>query len=246
MRRSIGALVLAAAVLLAIVPASAGERTVSAQTSASSARDRSTSLLNAPAPGDFVPGEVLVTFEPKVARSTRALAVGRSVAGAELESKLAPTVAVVDVPAGTNVAAAAERLRRDPTVAWAEPNWYRRPLVEPNDPDFELQWGLTKAKVASAWDVEPGDPSAVIAIIDTGTQLTHPDLDGNLWSNPGETPGNSTDDDGNGFVDDVNGWDFVTEDASPLDDDGHGTHVAGIAAAESNNNLGGSGVCPEC
>ncbi|HEY7761644.1 MAG TPA: S8 family peptidase [Actinomycetota bacterium] len=192
-----------------------------------------------------MPGEVLVTFEPQVARSTRAAAVDRSVTGAELESKVAPAVAVVDVPAGTSVAAAAERLSRDPTVAWAEPNWYRRPLVEPNDP--LLQWSITGAtQVTEAWDVEAGDPSTVIAIIDTGTQLNHPDLDSNLWTNAGETPANSTDDDGNGFKDDIHGWDFVTNDASPLDADGHGTHVAGIAGAEWNNGAGGSGVCPEC
>ena len=110
-----------------------------------------------------MPGEILVTFEPQVARSTRSAAVDRSVEGAEIESKVAPAVAVVDVPAATNVAAAVERLRRDPTVAWAEPNWYRQPLVEPNDP--QLQWSITEAtEVTSAWDVEAGDPSTVIAI----------------------------------------------------------------------------------
>jgi subtilisin family serine protease len=244
MRRSIGACVLAAAVLLAIVPASAGERKVPAPSQGNSA-DRSKSLLSAPAPGDFVPGEVLVTFEPQVARSTRSAAVGRSVEGAELDSKVAPAVAVVEVPAGTDVPAAAERLRGDPTVAWAEPNWYRQPLYEPNDPF--LQWSLEETtEVTSGWDTESGDPSTVIAIIDTGAQAAHPDLNDNLWTNTGETPGNNLDDDGNGRKDDIYGWDFVGNKATPSDVDGHGTHVAGIAAAEWDNDQGGSGVCPEC
>ncbi|HET9310766.1 MAG TPA: S8 family peptidase [Actinomycetota bacterium] len=245
MRRSIGACVLAAAVLLAIVPASAGERKVPARTRGSSGQDRSTSLLSAPALWDYVPEEILVTFEPQVARATQSVAVARSVAGAELDSKVTPAVAVVEVPSGTNVPAAAERLRRDPTVAWAEPNWYRQPLVIPNDP--ALQWSLAGATgVSSAWDIETGSPSTVIAIIDTGAQAAHPDLNDNLWTNTEETPGNNVDDDGNGHKDDVYGWDFVGNKATPSDVDGHGTHVAGIAAAEWNNNEGGSGVCPEC
>jgi len=252
MRRSIGACVLAAAVLLSIVPASAGERKVPARSRGSSAQDRSNSLLSAPALGDFVPGEILVTFEPQVARATRSSALTRSVAGAELDAKLTPTVAVVEVSAGTNVRAAAARLRRDPTVAWAEPNWYRQPLVLPNDPAIGLQWGLTKANVTSAWNTEAGDEGTVIAIIDTGVDADHPDLSDNLWTNLGEIPGNEVDDDANGYEDDIYGWDFVQQDATPQDllnppdDAGHGTHVAGIAASEWNNNQGGSGVCPEC
>jgi subtilisin family serine protease len=146
------------------------------------------------------------------------------------------------------VPAAAEDLRRAPAVAWAEPNWYRQPLVLPNDPDLHLQWSITgTTDVLSAWDTEAGDPSTVIAIIDTGAQDTHPDLNDSLWSNPDETAGNSSDDDdGNGYEDDIYGWDFVQNDATPQDVDGHGTHVAGIAAAEWNNGQGGSGVCPEC
>lgn len=250
MRRSIGACVLAAAVLLAIVPASAGERKVPARTRGSSGQDRSTSLLSAPALWDYVPEEILVTFEPQVARATRSAALARSVAGAEFNSKVTPTVTVVEVPAGTNVPAAAKRLRRDPTVAWAEPNWYRQLLATPNDP--ELQWSITGATgVTSAWDHESGDPSTVIAIIDTGVDADHPDLVGNLWTNPGEAP-NGVDDDGNGKKDDIYGWDFVQNDSTPQDlldpPDvlGHGTHVAGIAAAEWNNSQGGAGVCPEC
>jgi len=245
MRRSIGACVLAGAVLLSIVPASAGERKVPARSLGGSTQDRSKSLLSAPAPGDFVPGEVLVTFEPQVARATRSAAVTRSVEGAELDAKVTPTVAVVEVPTGTNVQAAAARLHRDPTVAWAEPNWYRQPLVLPNDPALGLQWGLTKANVTSAWDTEAGDEGTVIAIIDTGVDADHPDLVGNLWTND-ETPGNGVDDDGNGYEDDIYGWDFLQNDATPQDVDDHGTHVAGIAAAEWDNGQGGSGVCPEC
>jgi subtilisin family serine protease len=81
-----------------------------------------------------------------------------------------------------------------------------------------------------------------IAIIDSGLQLDHPDLSGKLWINPGDIAGNSLDDDNNGYVDDVNGWDFVNDDNDPSDDEGHGTQVAGVAAASTDNAIGISGL----
>ena len=93
----------------------------------------------------------------------------------------------------------------------------------------------------SAWDVSTGG-STVVAVIDTGADLTHPDLRDNLWRNPREIPGNGIDDDGNGFVDDVNGADFVNRDGDPSDDNGHGTHVTGILAARGGNRVGVTGV----
>ena len=100
--------------------------------------------------------------------------------------------------------------------------------------------------VTQAWDVTEGDPGTVVAVIDSGVDLTHPDLNANLWVNPGEIAGNAIDDDNNGFVDDVNGWDFYAGDNLPNDAFGHGTHVAGIVAAVANNMEGGAGVCPDC
>jgi subtilisin family serine protease len=115
----------------------------------------------------------------------------------------------------------------------------------PNDPLYAEQWYLKAfpgVNAEVAWDVTTGDTTQTIAIIDTGVDWDHPDLDGNIWRNWDEIPGNGIDDDGNGFVDDIRGWDFVNNDNDPNDDNSHGTHVAGIAAAEGNNGVGICGV----
>ena len=237
---------LAAGVLLSGVPALAAERTVPPPPVESNQQTNKTrGLRGISALGNFVPGEVIVTFAPQIAQDERTLVIARQVAGGKLDSGLSPRVAVVSLPDGSSVRAAAARLRRDPAIAWAEPNWYYLPSYTPNDP--KLQWGLRKAKVTLAWDIEPGgDPATVIAIVDSGIDANHPDLDDNLWTNNAENPANGVDDDANGYVDDIHGWDFVQSDKTPQDPNGHGTHVAGIAAAEWDNGKGGSGVCPLC
>jgi thermitase len=147
---------------------------------------------------------------------------------------------------GTDVQQAAEALAADPNVEWAEPDYIAHAAFIPNDPRYPDQWGLPQIQAPQAWDVTQGSPAVAIAIVDTGIDLNHPDLAGKLWVNPGEIPGNGIDDDGNGKVDDVNGWDWVNNDNVPQDDIGHGTHVAGIAAAATNNGTGVAGVCPNC
>ncbi|MFB2974712.1 S8 family peptidase [Microseira sp. BLCC-F43] len=102
-------------------------------------------------------------------------------------------------------------------------------------------WGLDAIKAPEVWHQGYTGQGTVVAVIDTGVDYTHRDLDNNIWVNPKEIPGNNLDDDGNGFVDDVRGWDFVNDDSAPMDEQGHGTHVAGIIAAE-NNGFGTTGV----
>ncbi len=122
------------------------------------------------------------------------------------------------------------------------------------DPRFSEQWPLSNSgqtggstgadiDVAGAWAIERGDPGVIVAVIDSGVDLDHPDLVDRLWRNPGETGSNGIDDDGNGLIDDTMGWDFVGDDASPDDELGHGTGVAGIVAAPENG-VGIVGVAP--
>lgn len=118
----------------------------------------------------------------------------------------------------------------------------------PNDPLFSEQWYLKKIGAPKAWDIATGNKKVVVAVIDTGVDLTHPDLKKNLWKNKKEIPNDAIDNDKNGFVDDYDGWDFTDHDKSPepQGNDGiarnHGTMVAGLIGAVSNNKIGISGV----
>ena len=145
------------------------------------------------------------------------------------------------------------RLRADPRVLYAEPNYIVHAYRTPDDPRFVEQYalhntgqtgGITGADISAlrAWDVFTGDSTLKIGMIDSGIDYTHPDLAPNVWTNPGEIPGNGIDDDGDGYVDDVHGYDFANNDGDPMDDNGHGTHTAGIVAAVGNNGVGVCGV----
>ncbi|MFA6978579.1 MAG: S8 family serine peptidase [Ignavibacteriaceae bacterium] len=115
-------------------------------------------------------------------------------------------------------------------------------VVTPNDPLYPQQWGIPATQVDAVWDSTTGDTTQLIAILDTGVDWLHPDLKNKIWTNQNEIPDNGIDDDGNGYVDDVKGWDWINNDNNPTDDNSHGTHVAGIAAAEANNGIGIAGV----
>ncbi|MFM9024864.1 MAG: DVUA0089 family protein [Planctomycetaceae bacterium] len=142
---------------------------------------------------------------------------------------------------------------RTPGVAYVEPDFTIASSRVPNDPSFTQLWGLDNTGQSSgvvdsdidapeAWDVTIGSRSVVVAVIDTGIDYTHPDLAANAWRNPGEIAGDRIDNDDNGFVDDVHGWDFANNDANPMDDEGHGTHVAGTIGAVGDNATGVVGV----
>jgi serine protease len=136
------------------------------------------------------------------------------------------------------------KIRNNPEIEWAEPRFLYELDFEPNDPQYPAQqWNLLKILAAQAWDITQGDTSVVIGIVDTGVDWDHPDLAANIWINWNEIPGNGVDDDDNGFIDDIRGWDFGgltgIPDNDPMEDrSDHGTHVAGISSAVTNNGIG--------
>ena len=130
-------------------------------------------------------------------------------------------------------------LSRMPGVEWAVPVVWKRVTYEPNDAQIIKQWYLRTIQAKEAWDIFQGDTSIVIGIVDTGVEWTHPDLSDNIWRNPGEIPDNGIDDEGNGYVDDVRGWNFGEENNDPLPLlSSHGTTVAGVAGAVTDNGVG--------
>jgi subtilisin family serine protease len=142
-------------------------------------------------------------------------------------------------------------------VEYAEPQFIRKTNYTPNDYYFTqgVQWAIKKIQAEQAWDITKGSSSVIIGIVDTGIDWNHPDLANNIWINTKEIPNNGKDDDNNGFIDDVRGWDFggmgngdtPTPDNDPNEDrSDHGTHVAGIASAVTNNNIGVAGVGFNC
>ena len=115
-----------------------------------------------------------------------------------------------------------------------------------NDPLMKEKWDLKKTNVKKAWlKFSKGSKDIVVAVIDTGIDVNHEDLQANIWKNPKEIPGNNIDDDKNGYIDDIHGWNFVKNNNNVNDTHGHGTHIAGIIGAEGGNGKGLSGVAPK-
>ncbi|MFQ5649813.1 MAG: S8 family serine peptidase [bacterium] len=164
--------------------------------------------------------------------------------------KLIPAVAAELTPASLR------KLELDPNVAFIEPDYPLYADLLPNDPRFGELWGLNNTgqtggtadadiDAPEAWNISTGSATVLVSVIDTGTDINHEDLAANIWTNPGEIPNDGIDNDGNGYIDDIHGWDFFNNDNTVFDDplnDDHGTHVSGTIAAVGNNGIGVAGV----
>ncbi len=173
---------------------------------------------------------------------------------------------VVSFEKGENINEMFSMLKNDQNVEYVVPNIKLKvQATTPNDLQTEL-WGLSNTGASfqfenkdnqtitvdtianvdidapEAWDIRTDASNVIVAVIDTGIDYTHPELANNIWTNPGEIAGNGVDDDGNGYIDDIHGYDFVNRDGDPMDDHGHGTHCSGTIAAAGNNNQGVVGV----
>ena len=223
--------------------------------------------FEAPAEAEAVPGQVIVKFEEEASGAEEADA--RRDEGLVKEDELELIDAEVVEVRGQSVEQAVRDLERRPDVEYAEPDYIRRPTGYADEPRFRELWGLNNTGqsvngTAGSPDVDlngpeasavtQGTPNLVVAVIDDGVDFTHPDLAGRKWVNPGESgtdsrgrnkATNRVDDDRNGYVDDVNGWDFANNDNTVHNSstDKHGTHVAGTIAA-SVNGSGVVGVAP--
>ena len=190
----------------------------------------------------LVPGRLLVRFRAGSAPLARAEARAAVDADVVTAYHLVPRLQLLRVPEGDSAVAAAAALQQDPAVEYAAPDIERPLATAPNDTRYGEQWGPPAIGAPAAWGRVTGSSTVKVAVLDTGMKLDHPDLAGNLFTNSGEIAGNNMDDDGNGFVDDVHGWDFFNSDNDASDGYGHGTHVSGIIGAVGNNNLGIAGL----
>ncbi|MGD1701596.1 S8 family serine peptidase [Dapis sp. BLCC M229] len=207
----------------------------------------------------FVPNQIIIKLnDSENSAESRALQeeLGAQVSGTTqtlgIQLWTIPNISVEEV---------IETYRDDPRIEFIDLNYNDATLgLTPNDPDFSNLWGLNNTgqtggtidadiDAPEAWGFVPPEPGviptggdAVVGVVDTGVDYTHPDLDDNIWINTGEIPGNGIDDDNNGYIDDVRGWDFFNNDNDPMDGHSHGTHVAGTIGAEGDNAVGVVGV----
>jgi subtilisin family serine protease len=211
-----------------------------------------TELVLEPSLDDTATNEIIIKVDPDMSPVAMESAL-ESVDGEVVETTQELGIQLIEVE-DVEVEEAIAILEGNPQIEYAEPNF----VVSisdtfPNDPRFDELYalnntgqtgGIPDADLDSpeGWDLQTGSSDTVIGVIDTGVDYTHPELDDNMWTNPGETPDNGIDDDGNGFVDDYFGYDFVNGDGDPFDDNNHGTHVSGTIAAEGNNGNGITGT----
>ena len=201
-----------------------------------------------------VADHVVVRLQPGTTEQQLALAAAAH--GGTIQRKLqTENLYLVAIPAADaeDLPNAVAKLSAEQTVRYAEPDYVVQHMSAPNDPSFAQEWALNNTgqtggtpdadiDAPEAWNVVTGSATVVVAVIDTGVDYNHPDLVANMWTNPGEISGNGLDDDADGYVDDVRGWNFYGDNNNPMDDHFHGTHVAGTIGALGNNGVGVSGV----
>ncbi|MEG4845615.1 S8 family serine peptidase [Microcoleus sp. F10-C6] len=212
----------------------------------------------------YKPGELLVKL--KQGGGNEAIQSAFQFNGAiEIENLVPPTKQLSSTPrrlerwrifkfaTDTDLLQIQRNLAQDPRIEAVQLNYFKSINAIPNDTLFSALWGLNNTGTSGgtadadidapqAWDIQTGSSNVVVAVIDSGVDYNHEDLAANIWNNSGEIAGNGIDDDGNGYRDDVRGYDFSNNDSNPMDDNGHGSHVAGTIGAVGNNNLGVAGV----
>jgi hypothetical protein len=187
-------------------------------------------------------GVLMVRFKDNVTVNERHTVIQALGTAATRSYRLLP-LHKVEITDGDSLTNKLEAFIAHDLVEYAEPNYiFNISTNVPDDPRYGELWGMEMIDAPVAWDNFTGSREVVVAIIDTGIDYNHEDLIDNMWTNPGETPGNGIDDDGNGYIDDVYGYNFYENNADPMDTFMHGSHVAGTVGAVGNNGTGVVGI----